>query len=256
MLGRPLVFVLALNLPNAAQEPTFEAARSLPLAVGNSWTFGHLVIDEKLERLGSPDLWTAYDPYSPPDEHTVTISILRSEIIDQETYYVFSEMPDNWPPAPPHFLAGRRVRWEGNDLMQRDSTGELSIFRFSQKSGSYSIPSTEEDTEVRLTVWLSPLSSTFSLSGHDHGLSADDGFPTSLIVHPRWVKFVDGHGMTEASEQLWIGDNQLFENTLKLVGATINGTTLLYGDALLRSITSSSTSSWGEMKDQAVRDRQ
>ena len=59
-----------------------------------------------------------------------TIEVLRTEELDGQTYYVISEMPSNWPPAPPHFIAGKKLRWEGTQLMEHSGSGEQAIFRF------------------------------------------------------------------------------------------------------------------------------
>ena len=56
--------------------------------------------------------------------------VLHTEVIDGKTYYVLSDMPANWPPAPPHFIAGKKLRWEGTRLMERTDEGEQAIFRF------------------------------------------------------------------------------------------------------------------------------
>ena len=47
-----------------------------------------------------------------------------TEVIDGKTYYVLSDMPANWPPAPPHFIAGKKLRWAGTHLMERTADGE------------------------------------------------------------------------------------------------------------------------------------
>ena len=59
----------------------------------------------------------------------MTITVERTEVIDDKTYYVITGMPANWPPAPPHFIAGKKLRWEGTHLMERTSDGEHAIFR-------------------------------------------------------------------------------------------------------------------------------
>ena len=111
-----LAVLLSLSgvLPVAATD--YEASDYLPLAVGNSWTYEHEYYDIGLSGGGLPlysaylDQWPANDePFRYPE---VTISVLNMEVIDGKTYYVISDMPANWPPAPPHFIAGKKLRWE------------------------------------------------------------------------------------------------------------------------------------------------
>ena len=56
--------------------------------------------------------------------------MLRTEALDGQTYYVISEMPSHWPPPPPHFIAGKKLRWEGTQLMEHRGSGEQAILRF------------------------------------------------------------------------------------------------------------------------------
>ena len=71
---------------------------------------------------------TRYTAQFPAPQFTITV--LNTEVIDGKTYYVLSDMPANWPPAPQHFIAGKKLRWEGTHLMERTADGEQAIFRF------------------------------------------------------------------------------------------------------------------------------
>ena len=82
-------------LPAAATE--YQASDYLPLAVGNSWTYDHDYYDIE-KRFGDYDQWSAYFAQ---ESSEFTIEVLRTEELDGQTYYVISEMPSNWPPAPP-----------------------------------------------------------------------------------------------------------------------------------------------------------
>lgn len=121
----------------------YEASDYLPLAVGNSWTFQHQW-DDLHDRFGSLSQWSAYlaarraaDPAYP----SLTITVERTEEIDGNTYYVLSGMPENWPPAPPHFVAGKKLRWDGTRLVQHTGTGELVLYRFDgANEDGYAIP--------------------------------------------------------------------------------------------------------------------
>ena len=139
-----------------AQEPTYRMSDYLPMVVGNSWTYYHRYFDFRLREDGSGPL----NPWNYPDHEAArgafTITILRTEVIDGNTYHVFSDMPSGgWPPAPPYFLAGKKLRWDGSNLLEHDGTSEISIFRFENPPTedfdryTYSIPQTRHgDTSV------------------------------------------------------------------------------------------------------------
>ena len=110
-----LAAIAALAGPAAA--PEYEASDYLPLAVGNSWTFHHSVFDffeKRLPGVADPHTqWPAYAAHIPKTP-SFTITVERTEVLDGKTYYVLSDMPSGgWPPAPPHFLAGKKLRWKG-----------------------------------------------------------------------------------------------------------------------------------------------
>ena len=151
---RALLLLAALTSPLGAQTPPFTVQDYLPLAVGNSWTYGHGYLDIRSTTIG--------DEVHHWEE--VTISILRTEVIDDKTWYVFSDLPYAWPPKPPHFLAGKKLRWEGNHLMQHEGDAEIAIFQFDDipttdgrthvltERHTYSIPTTEGNSSVETYV--------------------------------------------------------------------------------------------------------
>ena len=126
-------------LPAAATE--YQASDYLPVAVGNSWTYDHDYYDIE-KRFGDYDQWSAYFAQ---ESSEFTIEVLRTEELDGQTYYVISEMPSNWPPPPPHFIAGKKLRWSGAHLMEHSGSGEQAIFRFDGHGTSYDIPTVEGD---------------------------------------------------------------------------------------------------------------
>ena len=136
-------------LPAAATE--YQASDYLPLAVGNSWTYDHEYYDIE-RRFGDYDQWPAYFAQ---ESSEFTIEVLRTEELDGQTYYVISEMPSNWPPPPPHFIAGKKLRWEGTHLMEHSGSGEQAIFRFDGHGTSYDIPTVEGTTGSQL--WRGPI---------------------------------------------------------------------------------------------------
>ena len=111
-------FLLALVATPALSETSpLQVSDFLPLSVGNSWIYDFYYKDPRRDPDGSQ--------YS-----QITISILRTEVIDGHTYYVFSGIPAGVPIAPVHSIADKKLRWEGNSLMQHDGVSEYSIYRF------------------------------------------------------------------------------------------------------------------------------
>lgn len=140
----------------SGQAQDFRTKEFLPLSVGNSWTYIHSY-HVNTNFISDPDIPTAESDdidnlggaifY----EKEVTITINQTEVIDGETYYVFSEMPYSWPPPPYFFLAGKSVRWGADGaLILRDKGSEVSLFRFnSNQDGiriSYPISGHDGDT--------------------------------------------------------------------------------------------------------------
>jgi len=89
------------------------------LIVGNSWTYTHLY----------NDLFGEVGPQPEFIEKEITLSITHTEEIDTFTYFVLSEMPYDWPPAPDFFLAGRKIRLNQQGiLVERREDKEYSLF--------------------------------------------------------------------------------------------------------------------------------
>lgn len=123
--------------------------RMLPLAVGNSWTYEHTMRDSSTYALLS--------------SHAVAISITHTEDIEGHTYHVFSGMPYDEPPVPFFFIAGKKVRWEGDHLLFREGDTDVVVYRFDHSviddlarfppsydytGYDYTIPETELDVSV------------------------------------------------------------------------------------------------------------
>ena len=154
-------------LPAVATE--YQASDYLPLAVGNSWTYHHYYRDVVGEREeGYDDQWPAYFAR---EFSAFTIEVLRTEELDGQTYYVISEMPSNWPPPPPHFIAGKKLRWEGTQLMGHSGSGEQAIFRFDGANRvGYDIPTVEGDNRVTVELSAEPVPMyTFYFHGNGEG---------------------------------------------------------------------------------------
>ena len=257
-----LAALLSLSgvLPVAATD--YEASDYLPLAVGNSWTYEHGYLDNKLPGGGISqysaysDQWPALDePFRYPE---FEISVLDTEVIDGKTYYVISDMPINWPPAPSHFIAGKKLRWEGIHLMERTADGEQAIFRFDGITADYTrdyiwsdfryagylnfrfeesnlyktrylIPTTEGDNRVVVEAGLKPVPwYLFGFYGNN--------------VETRWCSFLAGYGPNVFAS----GRGPRFGSGVIPVRAVIGGTPVAFADALIP--TGISLSSWGQIK--------
>ena len=158
-LTAALAALIAWSGPVPLPATDYEVSDYLPLAVGNSWTFGHewyLNEGDGLEDLDDRFIESNWPAYEATWGGRFTITVERTEVIGGKTYYVLSGMPSGgWPPAPPHFLAGKKLRWEGTSLVEHDGTGEQTFFRFDGSGGrgtGYTIPTTEDDDRVTSRV--------------------------------------------------------------------------------------------------------
>ena len=248
-----LIWMALLSLSGVlpAVATDYEASDYLPLAVGNSWTYAHEYYAFDTNN-GGFEQYSAYvdqfpipapgEPYGFPE---FTISVLNTEVIDGKTYYVLSDMPANWPPAPPHFIAGKKLRWEGTHLMERTTDGEQAIYRFDGANDTgYAVETDEGDT--RVTV----------IAGDDSlpWLSSGDPFPWhgfyfhGHLAGTRVYGFTLGYGLHRGGWGIAASDHPLFTNGVKLVRAVLGGRTLDATGPL--TPTGTSSSSWGQVKEE------
>jgi len=106
------------------------------LAVGNSWTYFHSYSDRYNWQAGSLQ--------------EVIVRITHTEVIDGQTYYVFSDLPYDDPPPPYFFLAGKKVRHDGQGcLLERVDGVDQVLYAFPIGIGfDYDIPGYEESVHV------------------------------------------------------------------------------------------------------------
>ena len=238
-----LAALLSLSGVLPAVATDYQASDYLPLAVGNSWTYKHKYSD-LISRSDWRDSFPAYfdqrpaldEPFRLPE---FTISVLNTEVIDGKTYYVISDMPANWPPAPQHFIAGKKLRWEGTHLMERIAYGEQAIYRFDgDNEAGYTIPTDEVVDVFKVEVRSTPVPRyLFSFISFNWEWSRGWGWG---------VDFLAGYGIGSGLFNVTGGDERIFNNRIDAIRAVLGGVTVEYKDA--PNPTSSSSSSWGQVK--------
>ena len=226
-----------------AQEPVATADQMLPLAVGNSWGYSHGYFN-----------FLTDDPTGDFFGQDITIRVTHTEEIEGHTYYVFSPMPYEDPPVLFFFLAGQKVRFDGNNLVFRGREGDIALYQFKPGGHSYSIPETESDTLVVSQGW-----SSFQFRGHEE--SIPESFfrePSYGMYYYEWrsVSFIRGLGLSRfivdgmevyGDTQATTNDQYHMSNHLRLHSATINGVeldvkTFRYPYTVIRE------TSWGSVK--------
>ena len=250
-----LVALLSLSgVPPAAAD----ASDWLPLAVGNSWTYAHSYRDHR-----NPDRsqWTNYTAQHPRIPQ-FTLSVLRTEVIDGLTYFVLSDMPEYWPPVPSYFIAGKKLRWADDQLMERTADGEQSLFRFGE--ASYAVATPEGATQVTTREIHDSYSHDyrFIFKDGDGAEGASDSESYSPVENPdyevRIVVFLKGFGIRACEFRIGSGDAPIFTNYQKAKQAVINGRTVTVREAReesgARASSSDATSiegdSWGAIKQE------
>ena len=247
-----------------------DASDYLPLAVGNSWTYAHEYYDyENYETVYIP--WTNYTAqFSTLGTPQFSISVLRTEVIDGHTYFVISDMPDFWPPVPSYFIAGKKLRWAGNQLMERTADGEQSLFRFggangaSGASGETNYALAIQEGTPQVTRWGGLFRFDFDdeegvggASGSEpHRGPAREDYSTYEVGG---ATFIQGFGIEYCSFVRGSSDVYDFQNVLTAKQAVINGRTVpireAREEAAGRASSSDATSiewlSWGAIKQEA-----
>ena len=216
------LFLLAAA-PLAAQEKNVEDY--LPLAVGNSWTYLHWFIDDRRNSDGS------FVTIPQTGETEITISILRTEVIDGDTYYVFSEAPNELAvEIPDHFIASKKLRWEGTQLMEHDGVSSFSIYHFDipttdSRVRYYPIQPTLGDTLVEAVYGLrggrNYMRQSFFFEGYT-GYLTEGGWDNGFGSWYRIIKFSEDYGLTHAREAIMDHDFGVYVNRLFPLRAVIH----------------------------------
>ena len=218
-----IMVALLLNTKAARAQESYQPSDFLPLQVGNSWTYFHTIDGDTIsprDLLNFP--FNSYDHFN----DRFTISVEGTEIIEGNTYYVISDVPRNWPPLPPHFIAGRKLRWEGHALIEHTGDGERSVFRLFGTTDErlYSIHSVMEDRRVSVR------GGKFAVPWQQYEMTGD-------LIGLRRARFLADFGMQFShwaiDESIVDGINfgSQFRNSVVLLEATIQGRTMDYDDA-------------------------
>lgn len=207
-----MVLIASVALASGSWAQDYNPEDFLPLAVGNSWEYVHSVADWRLQAQGVV-----------PFERLVEVRIAHTEEIEGHTYCVFSDMPYEEPPVPYFFVAGKKVRFDGNQLLFREQDGDVALYRFDfgvYGGYSYAIPETEADT-------LASAQQGLRLLGH-RGSVARATIRFYLQGHGedewRYAEFVEGFGLYGCNVEGDLDfDTSGRHNGLGIVSATIDG---------------------------------
>ena len=204
-----LAALIAWSAPATLPGADYVARDFLPLAVGNSWTLGHFVYDLRHfdpESYGPAPEWFAWE-----DSNGVfTLTVERTEEIEGNTYYVLSEMPSTgWPPPPPNFIAGKKLRWVGARLMEHTGNGEQVLHSF--REGPYQDP-------------VRPVPETgfgFPVSASDYaGWGLEERYGDQWRAR-RHVIFLAGFGLRKCSETIDVSDYTFYGNEINAIEAVL-----------------------------------
>ena len=198
-----LAVLAALNGPAALTATEYRVSDFLPLAVGNSWSCIHQVRDSYLILDGPPGPWTAWKEAN----GAFTLTVERTEEIDGETYFVLSDMPSGgWPSAPPGFIAGRKLRWKGSQLMEHTGSGEQTLYDFGGPEVYEYDPTTE--------TYPVPRKSFISLAPDLEEWLKEASHTDEEVHGGRSIEFLAKYGMWACYEGVAIADAGAFRNRI------------------------------------------
>ena len=269
-----LLLVVLLGLSRVLPaDATDDASTYLPLAVGNSWTYAHQYygalrnyIDPQLEWYSTYYQWLAIinEPLT-PHSRLVSITVQGTEVIDGKTYYVLSDLPDNWPPAPPYFIAGKKLRWAGTHLMERTADGERSVFRFDgANDAGYTVEPDGVSSPIKRQGWFEHTEQAVRVepAGVDNlitvRLSSPDSSPGYVFDFSGTEQgngscaFRKNYGCVRCSSVIRLWERTGHASHVRPVRAVLGGRTVEYKDLLTPTSTSIPASSWGQVKKEVT----
>ena len=293
---------------DAQADPETNPMEFLPLEVGNQWTFEHQYFNQVFEYddyYGGDVYWAEPGsvkrlvvqalfgipglPYYPdernspwPDDFRIyidppyrelTLEIIHTEVIEGQEYFVFSNVPYDWPPVPNFFLAGQKVRFsDEGTLLIRWNGQDIPFYAF-QKDSPYITPEypvlQNENLPVEHTIGRGFFSAA-KLEFYLHlyiDVEPPPNWGQITVVHfvPDWedshlqyfldlgvVAFVKGYGLfAYCRREAGTGDLgwllPAFDNTILPVSAVIGGQKLEFS-ITGREWTNVQPSSWGQLK--------
>ena len=258
MTMKPLKCLLAAVLVHLLDSGLVVAAAKdwLPLAVGNSWTYSHLYADSV-----NPEEESQWSNYTASLGYPkFTISVMRTEVINDTTYFVLSDMPDLWPPPPSYFISGKKLRWAGDLLMERTDDGERqSVYRFGGASGASESNGTSYAvaTQEGFTQGETVLGGRFRFDEEEGTAGASGSQSKWWGWSAGWATFLKGFGVHYCGLERGTSDaTPLFKNSLTATQAVINGRTVTVEQAMKEAHARASSSaapsrSWGLVKQGA-----
>ena len=129
--------------------------------------------------------------YRNPPLRELTIEITHTEIIEGQEYFVFSDVPYDWPPVPNFFLTGQKVRFSDEGALLFRRNGQDIPFYVFQEEAYYITPEypvlQNENLPVKHTLWpfFSPAGEPL-LEGLKHPPSLS--MASSVVFNVSWLE--------------------------------------------------------------------
>ena len=203
----------ALSGPAALPATEYEVSDFLPLAVGNSWTCFHQVRDP-YGLADAPGPWTAWKESG----GAFTLTVEQTEVIDGKTYYVLSDLPSGgWPPSPRDFIAGKKLRWKGSQLMEHTGSGEQTLFDFGGPEVYEYDPATETYPVPRRRFGFPAPDLEERLRADPEVMGSGDEVHSGL----HGISFLAKYGFWQCSESVQLSDAGAFRNEISANEATL-----------------------------------
>ena len=215
--GITLMRILVCLLIVFLTEPAVAATDDwLPMAVGNRWTYIQLWAHEHPDSLVQD--WI----------NTRIVEIRRTEVVNDRTYYVFSEgdSSESSLPASSQFMGkGMKLRWSGDNLMELTPDGEKILYRFDSESEKVGGPESafltgkEYDLGDGLFVFRYEIGKTGSPESEPFRTFFDSDISGFIEI-----QFIKGFGLSKCLEKYRKGDaDRFYESRLRADEGFING---------------------------------
>ena len=218
-----LVFLAGYTAAGDAQETEDAVGINpldyLPLEVGNRWTYEH-IYENDVDSLTFA-------------EKIVTIEITHTEVIDGLEYFVFSEADYAWPPFPPLFWGGKKVRLSDEGVLMFSWDEQiLRFFGFSDEAIAEAALRWDE-LGIPLYNFGSPSGYTGYKLTQARLSRVSFDFSDIFGVSRAGVVFLQGYGVglvyvERTSIGLCEGDADLFLNELRPISAVISGREIVH----------------------------